>query len=149
MTKVSTDFLEVDDVDSFDYDNTKINVDNLYGKYRNYKEKEYIILKRSKSSLSLDNLGIYSSAVSDPVGNQVEQAERYSKFIETIEGIYKMYENTLSNDEKIVYQKCLVKKCTEEELETALSLSHGAMFRRKRSCYIKVAKWFDLEVYKD
>lgn len=149
MTKVSTDFLEVDDVDSFDYDNTKINVDNLYGKYRNYKEKEYIILKRSKSSLSLDNLGIHSSTISDPVGNQVEQAERYSKFIETIEGIYKMYENTLSNDEKIVYQKCLVKKCNEEELMTALSLSHGAMFRRKRSCYIKVAKWFDLEVYKN
>lgn len=149
MSKICADFIEVDDVDSFDYDKTRINVDELFGKYRNYKEKEYIILKRYKSSLSLDNLGIYSNRINNPVLNKIEQAEKYTKFIETIEGIYNLYKDNLTNDEKIVYQKCLVKKCTDEELMTALSLCHSAMFRRKRSCYIKVAKWFDLEVYKN
>ena len=74
--------------------------------------------------------------------------DKKNAYIETIEGIYKLYEKNLTNDEKIVYQRCLVKKSTDEELMTALSLSHSAMFKRKRSCYIKVAKWFDLEVYK-
>lgn len=34
MSKNNKDFIEVDDVDAFDYENTKKNVDNLYGKYR-------------------------------------------------------------------------------------------------------------------
>ena len=148
MCKICKDFTEVEDVDAFDYESTKANVDNLFMKYRAYKEKEQIILKRSNSSFLLDNLGIYSNRKNDPVGNRVEQAEKYNKFIETIEGIYNLYKDDLSKDEQIVYRRCLAKKSTDEELMTALNLSHGAMFKRKKSCYIKVSKWFDLEVYK-
>lgn len=143
------DFIEVEEVESFDYEKTKAEVDKLFSKYRSYKSKHDIILKRYKSSLSLDNLGIYSSSPGDPVSNRVEQAEHYIKFVETIDKIYELCCSDLSKDEKIVYKKCLLSRHTEDELMEDLSMSHGSTFIRKRSCYIKVAKWFDLEVYKE
>ena len=62
-----------------------INVDKLYSKYRSFKSKTEIIYKRYKSCLSLDNLGIYSTTINDPVGNKIEQADKYEQFIKTVE----------------------------------------------------------------
>lgn len=78
-------------------------VDNLYGKYRNYTNKIEIITKRYKSPLSLDNLGIFSNKTSDPVGNKVEQMDRYKVFVDTIDGIFDLNKNDLSKYEMIVY----------------------------------------------
>ena len=149
MAKNSKDFLEADDIESYDYESTKENVDKLYSKYRSFKNKADIIMKRYKSPLSLDNLGIYSNSKSDPVGNRVEQADKYTKFIETIEGVFSLNKCDLSKDEMIVYNKYLCQRCSDEDLAEYLCISKGSVYYRKRSCYIKVAKWFDLEVFKD
>lgn len=59
-----------------------------------------------------------------------------------------MNKDDLSKNELIVYKKCLISKCTDEALAEFLSISKGSLYYRKRSCYIKVARWFDLEEYK-
>lgn len=148
MTKSNKRFIEVDDVDSFDYEKTKNNVDLLYRKYRNFKNKYDILTKRYNSSLSFDHLGICTRGPGDPTGKKVEQNEKFEKFVNTIDEIYSLYCDELSEDEKIVYKNCLVTKHTDDDLMELLCMSHGAAFLRKRSCYLKVAKWFDLEVYK-
>lgn len=133
MSKNNKDFIEVDDVDAFDYETTKKNVDNLYGKYRNYTNKIEIITKRYKSPLSLDNLRIFSNKTSDPVGNKVEQMDRYKVFVDIIDGIFDLNKNDLSKDEMIVYRKCIIEKFTDEELSDYLSLGRIRCYYRKRS----------------
>ena len=148
IVRLVKDFIEVEDVESFDYEKTKNAVDKLFSKYRNYKNKQDIVLKRYNSSISLDNLGIFSNIPNDPVANKVEMIEKYENFLKTIDKIYELCSSDLSKDERVIYKKCLLSKHTEEELMDDLNMSHGSTFIRKRSCYIKVAKWFDLEVYK-
>ena len=148
MTKDKKNFIEAEDVNLFNYELTKRNVDELFSKYRSFKNKIDMIQKRYNASLSLDNLGIYSSAINNPTQNKVEQSEKYRNFIETIEGIYKLNYKELSKDELIIYDKYICDKCTDEDLAEYLSISRTSVFPRKRSCYIKVAKWFDLEVFK-
>ena len=37
-------FIEVDNVDAYDYEKTKVEVDKVYSKYRAYKQKKDIML---------------------------------------------------------------------------------------------------------
>lgn len=143
-------FVELDDLNAYNYSKTKENVDILYAKYRNYKEKKDIIFRRTNSSLSFDNLGIYGSSPGDPVGNRVEQTERFSKFIETVDSVYELYSFQLSKDEKILYKKMLQSRHTDDDLMSILNIaSKNGLYIRKQSCYIKIARWFDLEVYNE
>ena len=101
-----------------------------------------------ESALSLDNLGIFSSTTSDPVGNKVEQLEKYTNFTDLIDNIYKLNKSDLSKDEILIYKKYLISRVRDEDLLDYLNInSNSALFNRKRSCIIKVAMWFDLEVY--
>jgi len=149
MVKNSNDYLQLADLKVFDYNATKTNVDALFSKYRRYKNKEEIIRKRYKASLSLDNLGIYSNGKSDPVGNKIEQLEKYKKFIDTVDEVFKLNYCDLSKDEVVIYKKYLIDKLSEEKIMEYLNISSSSsLYARKRSCIIKVAMWFDLEVYK-
>ena len=149
MVKNSNDYLQLADLKVFDYNATKANVDALFSKYRRYKNKEEIIRKRYKASLSLDNLGIYSNGKSDPVGNKIEQLEKYKKFIDTVDEVFKLNYGDLSKDEVVIYKKYLIDKLSEEKIMEYLNISSSSsLYARKRSCIIKVAMWFDLEVYK-
>lgn len=149
MIKNSRSFVEVDGVDNFNYSETKRNVEQLFSKYRSFKAKEDIIEKRYKSALSLDNLGIYGSTTSDPVGNKVEQMEKYTNYTDLIDNVYRINKSDLSKDEIIIYKKYLLSRVRDDDLLDYLNInSNSALFNRKRSCIIKVAMWFDLEVYK-
>lgn len=149
MVKNSKDYLQLADLKVFDYNATKTNVDALFSKYRRYKSKEDIIRKRYSASLSLDNLGIFSNGTSDPVGNKIEQLEKYQKFISTVDEVFKQNIGELSKDEVIIYKKYLIDRLPEEKLMEYLNInSSSSLYARKRSCIIKVAMWFDLEVYK-
>ena len=148
MIKNSKSFKIVDGIENFNYNETKKNVEQLFSKYRSFKMKEEIIEKRYKSALSLDNLGIFSSTTSDPVGNKVEQLEKYTNFTDLIDNIYKLNKSDLSKDEILIYKKYLISRVRDEDLLDYLNInSNSALFNRKRSCIIKVAMWFDLEVY--
>ena len=96
---------------------------------------EEIIEKRYKSALSLDNLGIFSSTTSDPVGNKVEQLEKYTNFTDLIDNIYKLNKSDLSKDEILIYKKYLISRVRDEDLLDYLNInSNSALFNRKRSC---------------
>ena len=138
------------DINLYNYYSIKKNLDDLFSKYRMYKEKKDIITKRLKSSLSLDNLGIFSSNISDPTSNKVEQIDKYNRFIETIDKTYDLFSNELTEDEKIIYKKTLLSSFTDNDVMEMLCLNSPKNYMvRKKSCYIKVARWFDLEEFND
>ena len=146
MVKKSIELLSECTLENFDYNMTKHNVEKLFAKYRSLKEKEELIRKRYKASLSL---GIFSNGISDPVGNKVEQLEKYRQFIDTIDQVFKLNSSELTKDELIIYQKSFIRKSTDEELLEYLNLnSRSSLTPRKKSCIVKVALWFDLEVFK-
>ena len=149
MIRSSRSFIEVDGIENFNYSETKRNVEQLFSKYRSFKVKEEIIEKRYKYTLSLDNIGIFSSTTSDPVGNKVEQLEKYTSFTDLIDEVYRLNRNDLSKDEMIIYKKYLTSRVRDDDLLDYLNInSNSGLSNRKRSCIIKVAMWFDLEVYK-
>lgn len=142
-----TEHYEIEDIESYDYHKTKDNVERLFSQYRNYKNKQDIITKRYNSSFSLDNLGIFSSTISDPVYNKVEQLEKYNNFIATIEQAYNLYSYMLDNDEKIIFSKYLLTRHKDDDLMEELCInSRSSLYYKKKKCLIKVALWFDLEV---
>ena len=49
-------FIEVDNVDAYDYEKTKRKVDDVFSKYRAYKQKKEIIAKRYNAALSLEQI---------------------------------------------------------------------------------------------
>lgn len=149
MIKSSKNIIGTVELENFNYSETKRNVEQLFSKYRSFKVKEEIIEKRYKSALSLDNLGIFSSTTSDPVGNKVEQLEKYTSFTDLIDEVYRLNRNDLSKDEMIIYKKYLTSRVRDDDLLDYLNInSNSGLSNRKRSCIIKVAMWFDLEVYK-
>ena len=134
---------------NFDYKATKHNVDRFFAKYKSMKDKEELVRKRYNASLSNDNLGIFSSGVSDPVGNKVEQLEKYRKFIDTVDKVFELNSCDLTEDEIIIYKKSLIGRTPDEDLLEFLNIeSRSSLTPRKKSCIIKVALWFDLEVFK-
>ena len=149
MIKSSKNIIGTIELENFNYSETKRNVEQLFSKYRSFKVKEEIIEKRYKSALSLDNLGIFGSTTSDPVGNKVEQLEKYTSFTDLIDEVYRLNRNDLSKDEMIIYKKYLTSRVRDDDLLDYLNInSNSGLSNRKRSCIIKVAMWFDLEVYK-
>lgn len=52
-------------------------------------------------------------------------------------------------DEKIILKNSILDNLTDEELSDILSIARQHIYNRKKSCYIKVAQYFDLEVEKD
>ena len=61
MGKIKDNLYEAEYLEMYNYEETSKNLKKVFDKYRNYKNKEEIIRRRYKASLSLDNLGIFSS----------------------------------------------------------------------------------------
>ncbi|MBO5096523.1 MAG: hypothetical protein J6B98_06580 [Bacilli bacterium] len=144
---MNNEFKEIEDIEVYNYEATRKNLDSLLAKYRTYKSKKTTIEERIKNSIDLDNLGIFSSRKSDPTYNKVEQLERINNFIDTVDKVIKLNKNKLSKDEYLILKKCLDYKYTTEQISEMINLGYQATFTRKKNCYIRVALWFDLEVY--
>ncbi|MBO5183468.1 MAG: hypothetical protein J6B64_03615 [Bacilli bacterium] len=144
---MNNEFKEIEDIEVYNYEATRKNLDSLLAKYRTYKSKKTTIEERIKNSIDLDNLGIFSSRKSDPTYNKVEQLERINNFIDTVDKVIKLNKNKLSKDEYLILKKCLDYKYTTEQISEMINLGYQATFQRRKNCYIRVALWFDLEVY--
>ena len=144
---MNNEFKEIEDIEVYNYEATRKNLDSLLAKYRTYKSKKATIEERLKISIDLDNLGIFSSRKSDPTYNKVEQLERINNFIDTVDKVIKLNKNKLSKDEYLILKKCLDYKYTTEQISEMINLGYQATFQRRKNCYIRVALWFDLEVY--
>ena len=126
MIKSSKNIIGTIELENFNYSETKRNVEQLFSKYRSFKIKEEIIEKRYKSALSLDNLGIFSSTTSDPVGNKVEQLEKYTSFTYLIDEVYRLNRNDLSKDEMIIYKKYLTSRVRDDDLLDYLNINSNS-----------------------
>ena len=144
---MNNEFKEIEDIEVYNYEATRKNLDSLLTKYRTYKNKKITIEERVNNSIDLDNLGIFSSCKSDPTYNKVEQLERINNFIDTVDKVIKLNKNKLSKDEYFILKKCLDYKYTTEQISEMINLGYQATFQRRKNCYIRVALWFDLEVY--
>ena len=144
---MNNEFKEIEDIEVYNYEATRKNLDSLLAKYRSYKSKKATIEERIKNSIDLDNLGIFSSRISDPTYNKVEQLEKINNLIDTVYKVIKLNKNKLSKDEYLILKKCLDYKYTTEQISEMINLGYQATFQRRKNCYIRVALWFDLEVY--
>ena len=144
---MNNEFKEIDNIEIYDYDTIRKSIENLFSKYRAYKDKKETIEERLKNSIDLDNLGIFSSRKSDPTYNKVEQLDKITRFIDTVDKVVKLNKHKLSKDEYQILKKSLNYKFTTEQMSEMLNLGYQATFQRKKNCYIRVALWFDLEVY--
>ena len=144
---MNNEFKEIDNIEIYDYDTIRKSIENLFSKYRAYKDKKETIEERLKNSIDLDNLGIFSSRKSDPTYNKVEQLDKITRFLETVDKVVKLNKHKLSKDEYQILKKSLNYKYTTEQMSEMLNLGYQATFQRKKNCYIRVALWFDLEVY--
>lgn len=149
MEKVMNNIIDLCSDLELDERKTEKEVIKLFKNYRIAKEKQKIIRERYKAALSSDNLSSMGTIKSDPTGNKVEQIARYDAFINKIDEIYKLFSQNLTKDEKVIYKKTLETHHSHESVQEELSIaSSSTYYIRKRSCYLKVAMWFDLEVYK-
>lgn len=136
------------DISLYNYNIIKKNVDDYFLKYRNFKMKADIVRKKLNCSLSADNLGIFSSNVNDPTGNKVEQLERISKFIDATDKVIDyLIKNEFSQEEKVYFKKGILKDGTDEQIAELLNYHRNSIGKFKKSCYIKLSLWLDLEVY--
>lgn len=128
---------------------TMENVREHFVRYRNYKDKIKLIEGRLSSSLSDDNMGIFSSKISDPTGNKVEQAERYLNYIETMDANLEIIRKNLTSDEKTILNLSILQNMSDEYVAEYISVIRQNFYQRKKSCYIKVACYFNIDVERD
>ena len=130
----------------YDYEKTKIKVRTFFAKYRNYKDKLDLIRDRYSSALGSDNMGIFSSNISNPTANKVEQSERYYEYIDIMDKHLSKVKNHLTRDEKIILKMSILDSYTDESVCEQLSISIQNLYLRKKSAFIKVACYFNLDV---
>ncbi len=138
-----------DEIVLYNWEETRLNVRSYFSKYRIYLSKVNMIKDRYTSSLGNDNMGIYSSTISDPTANKVEQMEKYNNYIDLMNKHLEIVKKNMTADEKIILKKSILDNFNDEDLSEALNISRSHIYQRKKSCYIKVARYFDLEVEKD
>ncbi len=135
-----------DEIKLYNYDQTKYNVKSYFSKYRNYKDKLDLIKDRYSGSLSNDNMGIFSSNISNPTANKVEQSERYNNYIDLMDKHITVLKNHLTKDEKIILKMSILSSYTDEAVCEQLSIYIQNFYQRKKSTYIKVACYFGIDV---
>lgn len=141
--------MDLKEIELYDVKETIENVKNFFVKYRNYKDKLDLIMERSSSSLSNDNMGIFSSQVSDPTSSKVEQRERYKNYVDEMDKHIKVINKKLTEDERAILRLSILRGYSDEFVADYISMSTQNIYQRKKSCYIKVACYFNIDVEKD
>jgi len=147
--KTTTRLMDKKEIELYDVKATIENVKNHFVRYRNYKDKLDLIMDRSSSSLSNDNMGIFSSGVSDPTSSKVEQRERYRNYVDEMDKHIKIIMKKLTEDEKAIFKLSILNGNTDEDVADYISMLPQNIYQRKKSCYIKVACYFNIDVEKD
>ena len=100
-------------------------------------------MKKAIITLSLICVGLFSiNSIKDMVFAQEPQNN-----INKANTLEVQVKNKLSKDEYFILKKCLDYKYTTEQISEMINLGYQATFQRRKNCYIRVALWFDLEVY--
>lgn len=142
-------FLDNVDLSLYDYSATRKIVEQKFQKYRRLKEQQTIINTCLNSSITFGHDNIKSNIIVDNVSKRVEKLETINKMLSKIEVIANDNISELNDIEKIIYEKTLLKEYTNEDLVEMLDRSEKFIIKAKKSCYIKVARWFGEEVYNE
>jgi len=145
VPKLKVECLRPKEIEKYDYERIKLSLNEKFSKYRDYKERLDIIESRIESGLSNDNLSVFSSNISNPTENKVEQRSRYIDYVDEIEKVIDLVIKILTEDEITVLRYSLLSNYNDNDIAEIMHLYKNSYFQRKKSCYIKVAKYFGLD----
>lgn len=149
MPKISKpELLDKNVIKLFNYEETRLAVLKYFNKYTENKRMIDVVESSYSSPLGNDNMGIFSSKVSDPTGQKGSRCIEYINYIEKMNASLRPLKLKLTNDEKIILDESILTRHTDDELSISLSLDKSNVYPRKKSCYIKVALYYGIEVYK-
>lgn len=134
-------------LEEYNYPETREMVLHYFSKYRAYSVKVEEICDSYQSPLSNDSMGIFSSNISDPTSKRALKIIEYKEYIDYMNKQFKGLRLRLTSDEKIIFNYSILSRHTDEELAEKLSMEKSSIYHRKKSCYIKVAKYFHIEVF--
>lgn len=132
----------------FDYDKTRMSVLFHFEEYSNKRDMLDVIEFSYCSPQGNDNLGIFSSRTSDSTAQKAIKCAEFRSFIEKVDESLKSLKAKLTTDEKIILEKSILARQNDEDVATALSMDKRNIYPKKKSCYIKVALYYGIEVYK-
>ncbi len=148
MPKVKEPKLYAKEVlDEYNYPQLKGVVLDYFSKYRSYSAKVEEICVSYSSPLSSDSMGIFSSNISDPTSKRALKIIECKEYIESMNKQFKALRLKLTADEKIIFNYSILSRHTDEEIAEKLSLDKSNIYLRKKSCYVKVAKYFHIEIF--
>lgn len=133
-------------IKAYDYSKTRIKVMDYFAKYRSYKLRIEEIGDSYNTSLSNDNLGVFSSRRSDPTSRKAMKIVELQEYIEKMDKQFKSLKLKLTSDEKVIFNYSILAKHSDEELAEKLGIDKTNIYHRKKSCFIKVAKHFNLAI---
>lgn len=131
----------------YNYQETKEEVLQYFSKYRAYIAQIEEISDSYSCSLSNDSMGIFSSNISDPTSKRALKILEFKNYIDSMNKELKSLRLKLTSDEKVIFNYSILSRHTDEELADMLSMDKSSIYHRKKSCYVKVAKYFHIEVF--
>lgn len=137
-----------DIIDIYNYPKTKDRVLKFFSKYRLYTLKIHTISDSYNCSFINDNMGIFSCKKNDSTAKKAMQLLECEEYVNKMNKQFKSLRYKLTNDEKIIFNYSILSKHTDEELADRLCLDKSSIYHRKKSCYIKVAQYFNIDVLK-
>ena len=135
-------------INEFDYPKTRSVVLQYFSKYRACSLKIDMISNSYNCALANDNMGIFSSGKSDQTSQKAIKILECKEYIDSMNKQFKRLRLRLTDDEKIIFNYSILSKHTDEELADRLSLDKTSIYHRKKSCFIKVAQYFNIEFLK-
>lgn len=134
-------------LEGYNYPETRELVLQYFSKYRAYSVRIEELSDSYNASLSNDNMGIFSSSINDPTSKRALKIVEYKEYIDSMNKHFKTLRLRMTTDEKIIFKYSILSRHTDEEIAEKLSLDKSSIYHRKKSCYIKVAKYFHIEVF--
>lgn len=138
----------LDIIAEYDYPKTRAEVLQYFSKYRSCMAKMDVVLNSYNCSLANDNMGIFSSGRSDTTSEKALRILKCKEYVDSMNKKLKALRLRLTDDEKIIFNYSILSKHTDEELAEQLCLDKTSIYNRKKSCFIKVAQYFNIEVLK-
>jgi len=135
-------------IEIYDYPETRNGVLEYFSKYRAYSLKISAIVNSYNCSLSNDNMGIFSSNISNPTSRKATRIVEYKEYIDSMNKTFKALRLKLTEDEKVIFNYSILSRHTDEELAEELCMDKTSIYPRKKSCFIKVAQHYNIDVLK-
>lgn len=136
-------------INAFDYPKTRQAVLGLFSKYRLYSQKIEAVLESYNGALANNNSGILSSQISDKTSSKAIKIADYKNFIDDFEKSFKKLKLKMTEDEKKIFELSILSSHSDEEVAEKLSLDKSNIYPRKKSCFIKTALFYNVEVMKE